>query len=47
MIGENTNRHFSIVIPLYNKKRYISRAIDSVLAQTLNQFEIIIVSNGK
>jgi glycosyltransferase involved in cell wall biosynthesis len=37
---------FSIVIPLYNKERHISRAINSVLSQTINEFELIVVDDG-
>lgn len=36
----------SVVMPLYNKRTSITRAIDSVLAQTLIDFEIIIVNDG-
>jgi len=38
--------YFSIVIPLYNKRKYISRAIDSILSQTYQYFEIIVVNDG-
>jgi glycosyltransferase involved in cell wall biosynthesis len=36
---------FSIIIPLYNRERTISRAIDSILNQTFTDFEIIIVDD--
>lgn len=37
---------FSIVIPLYNKQRYIRQAIESVLAQTLQDFELLVVNDA-
>lgn len=36
----------SVIIPMYNREHIISRALDSVLAQTLDGVEIIVVDDG-
>ncbi len=36
----------SIVIPLYNKEKYIAQTLQSVFKQTFHDFEIIIVDDG-
>ncbi len=37
--------HFSVVIPVYNKKPHIKRCVKSALNQNYNDFEIIIVDD--
>ncbi len=37
---------FSVVIPAYNSERFIVRALQSVLKQTLKPFEVIVVDDG-
>lgn len=37
---------FSVIIPLYNKEKYIEDTIKSVLNQTFKNFEIIVINDG-
>lgn len=36
---------FTVIIPLYNKEKYISNAIKSILNQTFTDFEVLIVND--
>jgi len=38
--------YFSVIIPLFNKKNTLKETIDSVLAQSHKEFELIIVNDG-
>ncbi|MFH6997205.1 glycosyltransferase family 2 protein [Flavobacterium sp. FlaQc-57] len=37
---------FSVIIPLYNKENFIENTIQSVLDQTFQDFEIIVINDG-
>ena len=36
----------SIIMPVYNKEKYVRKAIESILAQTLTEWELIIIDDG-
>lgn len=36
----------SVVIPIYNAKKYIDKQIESILAQTMSEWELLLVDDG-
>ena len=36
----------SVIVPVYNVEKYLSRCIDSILAQTFTDFELILIDDG-
>ncbi|HTF21714.1 MAG TPA: glycosyltransferase family A protein [Chryseolinea sp.] len=43
MTIESTHPFFSVVIPVYNKEKYLARTIGSVLRQTFTNFELLLI----
>ena len=46
MAVEKSNPRVSIVIPVYNREKYITLAVESVLRQTFQDWELIISDDG-
>ena len=46
MVNTNKNNLVSVVLPTYNRAHTLNRAIDSVIKQTYNNWELIIVDNN-
>jgi len=45
-VGSTSNAKVTVGIPVYNGEKFIRQAIDSVLSQTYNNFELIISDNA-
>jgi len=46
MIAREFLPMFSVVVPTYNRERFVTSAIDSVLQQTFKDYEIIVIDDG-
>ena len=40
------NKQISIIMPVYNAEKYLNRSIESIMNQTYNNIEIILVNDG-
>jgi len=49
MIGPSTNEfnnQISVIVPVYNGEKYLPEAIESILAQTYKNIELIVIDDG-
>lgn len=42
----NSTPKVSIIVPVYNREKYLRQCVDSIVAQTLKEIEIILVDDG-
>ena len=40
------NPKISVIVPVYNVEKYLCRCIDSILAQTFTDFELLLIDDG-
>lgn len=40
------NPKISVIVPVYNAEKYLNRCIDSILAQTFTDFELLLINDG-
>ena len=45
-VKEHTFMRVSIIMSVYNSEKYISEAVDSVINQSLSDWELIIIDDG-
>ena len=43
---ESNNCKVSVVVPVYNVEAYLRRCVDSILAQTVEGLEVILIDDG-
>ena len=36
----------SIIVPVYNAEKYLNRCVDSILSQTMTDFELLLIDDG-
>ena len=41
-----SNPKISVIVPVYNAEKYLRRCIDSILAQTFTDFELLLIDDG-
>lgn len=46
MHNQSTTPTISVIVPVYNTEKYLRRCIDSVLAQTYADFELLLIDDG-
>lgn len=45
-IEKNMNTSVSIIVPVYNAEKFLSECVESILAQTYTNFELLLINDG-
>lgn len=43
---EKKQKKISVIIPVYNAEKYLRETLDSVIKQSYNNWEILLIENG-
>lgn len=43
---DNNTPLVSVIVPVYNAEKYLSRCVDSILSQTMTDFELLLIDDG-
>lgn len=43
---KNVASKVSIIVPVYNVKKYLQKCIESILVQTYTEFELLLIDDG-
>ena len=46
MRSDNMMYKISVIVPVYNTKKYLSRCLDSILSQSFTDFELLLIDDG-
>lgn len=46
MENMETKPFFSVIVPIYNVENYLAKCLDSILAQTYTDFELLLINDG-
>jgi glycosyltransferase involved in cell wall biosynthesis len=46
LMGNDANIKVSVIIPVYNKEKYLPNCLDCMLNQTINDLELICIDDG-
>lgn len=38
--------YFTIIVPVYNTEKYLRHCLDSILSQTFEDYEVILINDG-